>query len=634
MRRIISADEWEPRGIEELEPNAEEVVRSAQNVLVTAGPGAGKTELLAQRASFVLETGACAYPRRILAISFKRDAAKNLRTRVHNRSGQDLGRRLDSYTFDAFAKGILDQFRAALPADLRPSLDYEILFSLKREEVEEILLSLEPPHNLGGTDDLREFATEQFFSKDVPRARLRTSPDTLHAWAAREFWRVLLHEAAASRLSFPMIGRLAGHLLKTDARLARAYRASYSHVFLDEFQDTTALQYWLTRLLFQGTPAVLTAVGDPRQQIMGWAGALPDIFAKFERDFTARTTQLHRNHRASVEIAPVVCYLADQLGTALGKDGTEVEKLVSQIGPPAEACAAHIFPDEDDEAEWIAEEIDDLLGSGVAPRDIGVLVRMRTQEYGARVKAALVEKGRSARVEDQMQDLLTEPIIEACLLALRALACEIPGGTWAEFRELVAEYRGIAIDDKGRRVALERELSEARNNLRAACPYPPDDTEAVAAMLATAVEPVVEPLRRRHGQYRRGSFYGRILQQLAEAIAAAANVHGIWSAVLDEVEGRTAVPILTIHKSKGLEYHAVFFVGLEDGAFWNFKRNPDEESNAFFVALSRAKARVVFSFARIRTRRGRSERQTSEGIKKLYDLMEAAGVATIRHGAP
>src|SRR5690348_3476967 len=124
MQRIISPSEWEPRGIQELEPNAESVARSTENVLVTAGPGAGKTELLAQRASFLLETGGCPHPRRILAISFKRDAAKNLRDRVRTRSGAELGRRFDSYTFDAFAKGILDQFRAALPVDLRPSPDY------------------------------------------------------------------------------------------------------------------------------------------------------------------------------------------------------------------------------------------------------------------------------------------------------------------------------------------------------------------------------------------------------------------------------------------------------------------------------------------------------------------------------
>jgi superfamily I DNA/RNA helicase len=84
---FITAETWIPVGIDSLEPIANLVVRSERNTLVVAGPGAGKTELLAQRACFLLETGKCAHPRRILTISFKRDAAKNLRTGVEKRSG-------------------------------------------------------------------------------------------------------------------------------------------------------------------------------------------------------------------------------------------------------------------------------------------------------------------------------------------------------------------------------------------------------------------------------------------------------------------------------------------------------------------------------------------------------------------
>src|SRR5579862_1076125 len=111
MPRLIAADAWVPRGIAALEENALEVVRSTASYAVVAGPGAGKTELLAQRASFLLETGACPSPRRILAISFKRDAAKNLRDRVQRRSGPERARRFESYTFDAWAKSLLDRFR-------------------------------------------------------------------------------------------------------------------------------------------------------------------------------------------------------------------------------------------------------------------------------------------------------------------------------------------------------------------------------------------------------------------------------------------------------------------------------------------------------------------------------------------
>lgn len=104
-----------------------DVVKSDKSAAIVAGPGAGKTKLLAQRASYLLETNTCKAPRRILAISFKRDAAKNLKDRVTARAGEDLGMRLESYTFDAFAKSIIDRFRSALPTWCRPERNYEII---------------------------------------------------------------------------------------------------------------------------------------------------------------------------------------------------------------------------------------------------------------------------------------------------------------------------------------------------------------------------------------------------------------------------------------------------------------------------------------------------------------------------
>src|SRR5437868_2793250 len=106
IRRRVPADEWKPIGIESLEHNALAVVRSTNNRSVIAGPGSGKTELLAQRAAYLLQVGITRAPRRILAISFKRDAAFNLAARVRSRCHPDQSRRFDSLTFDAFAKSL------------------------------------------------------------------------------------------------------------------------------------------------------------------------------------------------------------------------------------------------------------------------------------------------------------------------------------------------------------------------------------------------------------------------------------------------------------------------------------------------------------------------------------------------
>ena len=134
----------------------------------------------------------------------------------------------------------------------------------------------------------------------------------------------------------------------------------------------------------------------------------------------------------------------------------------------------------------------------------------------------------------------------------------------------------------------------------------------------------------RHPQYKRGTFYEDTINKLYEAVEKASS--DPWEAALDAVEGKDAVPVLTIHKSKGLEYAAVFFLGLEDGAFWNFSRTPDEELNTFFVALSRAKRRVAFTFARERNV-GRYSNQSRRKIDEVYSLLADAGVPVVEMGS-
>lgn len=112
---MISRSDWRPADAVILEPNATLAAREEEkNIIVSAGPGAGKTELLAQRADFLLAAGICPYPRRILAIAFKVDAARNIRERVRRRSGMPLAARFDSFTFHAFAKRIVDNYRVLL----------------------------------------------------------------------------------------------------------------------------------------------------------------------------------------------------------------------------------------------------------------------------------------------------------------------------------------------------------------------------------------------------------------------------------------------------------------------------------------------------------------------------------------
>lgn len=117
-----------------------------------------------------------------------------------------------------------------------------------------------------------------------------------------------------------------------------------------------------------------------------------------------------------------------------------------------------------------------------------------------------------------------------------------------------------------------------------------------------------------HPAYGQGGWLEKVLDAAAVHLSAWSFSGGDWSTALDAYEGVHAVPLMTIHKSKGLEYHSVIFVGLDDGAWWNFANDQIEATAGFFVAFTRAKQRVVFTYC---ARRGARRK-----IATLYGLLE------------
>jgi DNA helicase-2/ATP-dependent DNA helicase PcrA len=602
---------------------AESAVRSGASALVIAGPGAGKTELLAQKACFLLETGRCAGHKRILAISFKRDAAKNLRERVALRAGRKLASRLDSWTFDAFAKGIVDQFRGTLPPSVRPSAHYEVLTKpLETKELEELLLQVTPDGN-----DLRAFAERSFIDKDVPYAPLFDEPQNLKSFAARRVWEALAVSGNPNRLTFRMLTRLATEIVGRSDMARRALRSTYSHVFIDEFQDTTDLQYSLTKALFQNTKTAVTAVGDPQQRIMGWANALQGIFALFEKDFAATQYRLIENYRASAGVKPLVLYVSDNLHTVAGP--TSIGSNTTGASALSAACYIHVFSDDKSEPAWVANEIKSMCSQGTAPRDVAILVRQKVSEFSAILISELATRGITARLEDIHQDLLAEPVVQVALTAISALGGAKPRAQWGALRQKLGESCGLSHQDEREWIRLDRRLSACRTEFLAASPTVPTEPQTTKTILKKFVEPWLQSVVRSHGRYRQGTFYETLLDGFS-ALLSDPQAPRAWDVAVTALLGVDTVPILTVHKSKGLEYDAVFFVGLEDSAFWNFKHNALEEANTLFVALSRARHHVAFTFAQHR-QRPRYPRQSVSDIKPLYQLLQKAGGYLVDH---
>ena len=118
---------WTPS--EDIEATSElmDIITCEDSVAVLASAGSGKTELLAQKANYLLFTDTCAWPRRILSLTFKTEAQINIKERVNKRCG-NKAYRFDSFTFHAFCKSIVDRFKNTLPEADRPIENYDIVF--------------------------------------------------------------------------------------------------------------------------------------------------------------------------------------------------------------------------------------------------------------------------------------------------------------------------------------------------------------------------------------------------------------------------------------------------------------------------------------------------------------------------
>ncbi|WP_419785408.1 UvrD-helicase domain-containing protein [Pseudodesulfovibrio sp.] len=614
----ISPEEWQPAGVEGLEDNAWHTVKSEQNSAVIAGPGAGKTELLAQKACYLLETGICPYPKRILAISFKRDAAKNLRERVSIRVPKEAAR-FDSLTFDAFSKGVLDRFSRSLPSPWKIHPDYEVAL-FKRRDWDDFVRGLNVPAEFGNSNILHQTRWDDFYKYYVlgePLPLIGFEPTSTLEWAAAEWWRRWLNNLGETRLGFPMIGRLVELLLRTNPLILKAIRATYSHVFLDEFQDTTHVQYGLVKTAFAVPTCRLTAVGDHKQQIMRWAMALDDPFGLFCDDFGAEVVPLIRNYRSSPELVRI----QDRIARIVDPNPQETQAM-QEDSIWEESCSVMEFRNRQHEAEHIASIVNGYIEDyDLSPRDFVVLVKQTTDQFSPPLIRAFEAAGLKARDESLLQDLLTENLTTIILSYFKLAAnAENKGQAWRNCLDITALLKGLDPNEDSI-LPLQEKIGDLVRQLATSFDHVPNNNGDVADLVRVVTDFLGEGyIKSFYPEYRRGDWYDKVKEDLITNLFEQFEVATTWGEAIAYLEGEDAVPIMTIHKSKGLEFHTVFFVGLEDESWWSFRIDPAESRSAFFVAFSRARQRAIFTYC--------ANNQRAE-VNSLYQVLEDAGVPQV-----
>ncbi len=520
-------------------------------LLIVAGPGSGKTRTLTHRiAHLIAERGVPAAA--CLAITFTRRAAAELGERLA-RLVPDAAPEIAIHTFHSLGLAILREhgsaaglhrgFRLASEAECRGAL------------AEALACSGHKAGRLIGA-----------ISK-AKRGAAAPSADVAAALAA-------YREALALRdwVDFDDLVGLAVKALESDAELARAYRARWRAVSVDEFQDVDREQYRLLTLLAPGD-GDLCAIGDPDQAIYGFRGADATCFQHFKADYPhAATVALARNYRSSGTIVAASAQLL-----AASPESRPLGALVREMH---ERIAIHTAATEAAEAEFAVATIERLIGghsffsidSGRAAgagsanlsfADFAVLYR--TDAQLAAFVEAFARSGMPFK-RSSHDPLAAQPGV-ASLLAELAAKGEGEGGG-------------------GDPALLPTRLAAAAERLRRRKEAPH------AAALETALRRLSLLAEAAGGDGRR----------FADAVALAAE-SDFWDPRADRVS------LLTLHAAKGLEFAVVFIAGLEDGLLplhWNGLDDDAaaEERRLLYVGMTRAKDRLILSRAAKRLWRG------------------------------
>jgi len=257
-----------------------------------------------------------------------------------------------------------------------------------------------------------------------------------------------------------------------------------------------------------------------------------------------------------------------------------------------------------------------------------ILVRQKAEKYAAILEPVFRAQGIALRNEaaklgaQMLQELLTEPLSELLVLILRLATVGRARSAWSDALQALSSMRGIVSENERGHRQLAVDLDTFARQFSRTFPTPPQTAEAVHAV----IQSIVGFLRRdvliaATPAYAQGDWLSEVEHSVALHLQASTAGTTDWSAALDAYEGTYALPLMTLHKSKGLEYHTVIFVGLDDSAWWSFQQDTAESTAGFFVAFTRAKQRVIFTYT--------AERGTRTTVAPLYTLLQSAGVQTV-----
>jgi len=599
------------------------------SALILAGAGSGKTRVLTTRIAWLLATGQ-ASPLSILAVTFTNKAAKEMMSRLSaltpvNTRGMWVG------TFH----GLCNRMLRAHYRDAQLPQAFQIM------DMQDQLAMIKRVYKAHNIDDER-FPARQLQSLINASKEEGLRPNQVEAhdeFTRRQVEHFALYQQACQRdgvVDFPELLLRTYELLTQHEGLREHYRRRFSHILVDEFQDTNVLQYkWLKQLTSPQTSVF--AVGDDDQSIYAFRGANVANMQHFERDFAnaapVKLIKLEQNYRSHGRILDAANALIKHNQARLGKNLWTADAE----GEPVRAFAA---PSDIDEAAFIVDVVNGLVADGVSPAEIAVLYRSNAQSRV--VEHALFNAGMPYRVYGGMR-FFERAEVKHALAYLRLIAS--PADDGAFLRVINFPPRGIGA--RSIETLQERAQATGSSLWQTACSQPVAGRagSSVAAFvgliesmrnathglpLPEAVDHVVHAsgllahyTGEKDGQERvdnlqelinaADGFLRETEREIGEGgddpLMSFLSHAALEAGETQAAEGRPALQLMTVHSAKGLEFHTVFVTGLEEGLFPHENSMSEfdgieEERRLAYVAITRARRRLYLTHAQSRMLHG------------------------------
>ncbi|MBA1148641.1 DNA helicase II [Ectothiorhodospiraceae bacterium WFHF3C12] len=608
----------------------EAVTAPLGQALVLAGAGSGKTRVLTHRAAWLVRVEG-ATPYGIMAVTFTNKAAGEMRGRIEALLGMSAGGMWVG-TFHGLAHRLLRLHWQ----DVGLPRSFQILDSDDQKRlVKRVLRSLEldearyPVRQVQGFINARKDEGER--PDDLAEAGQAYLGEMARIYQAYQ-------EACerAGQVDFAELLLRAYELLRDNPAVLGHYRNRFRHVLVDEFQDTNAIQYEWLRLL-AGDDADVFVVGDDDQSIYGWRGARVENLQRFRQDYPAAVIyRLEQNYRSSGNILEAANALIHHNSGRLGKRlWTE-----DREGEPLGLYAAF---NEQDEARFVVERIQQHLQEGYRRSDLAVLYRSNAQSRT--FEETLVTRGIPYRVYGG-QRFFERAEIKDALAYLRLLASRADDPSFERVANTptrgvgnksldvvrgIARQRRISLWDAARAAVAEKALASRSAKAVERFLDLVDELEAHTEgyALAERLDYVLKQTGLRdHFENERSERARDRVENLDELVTAARNFEAEYDnademdpvnaflahAALEAGEGQgdaweDCVQLMTLHSAKGLEFPVVFLAGLEEGLFPHRMSTEEpgrleEERRLCYVGITRAQERVMLTYAERRRLHG------------------------------